>query len=381
MDPYSAFLLGVALTGLALAAFRWVRIRVRRNRVAATLDEREITTISQILHLAVQGSDNGLTVVDQDGEVVLSNARAHDLGLVHERTLAPQLQALVQHTFADLESHTIDFEAQQRLGSRVSSVRAVFQPLTLVNTRYVVIYAADQSENIRMEAARRDFVANVSHELKTPVGAMALLAEAINQSADDAEMVEHFSAKIHKEAHRMGEMISDLISLSKLQGAEALPDMEPVNINTVVEEAVNRNRLAAENMGIPLCWEPDPDNEWLVEAEASLLGTAISNLIANAINYSSEGQPVEVSVNVPEDRHMLEVVVADHGIGIEPKHQQRVFERFFRVDKARSRQTGGTGLGLAIVKHVAVNHGGNIRLWSRPQQGSTFTLELPLLDQ
>lgn len=380
MDAYSAFLLGVVLTGLALVVFRWVRVRVRRNRVAATLDQREVTTISQILHLAVQGSNDGLTVVDHDGVVILTNARAHELGLVHERTLAPALHTLVQHTFADLETHSVDFEAQQRLGSRVTSVRAVAQPLTLVNTRYVVIYASDQSENIRMEAARRDFVANVSHELKTPVGAMALLAEAINESADDADMVEHFSAKIHQEAHRMGEMISDLISLSKLQGAEALPDMAPVAIDTVVEEAVNRNRLAAENMGIPLQWEPD-HHQWLVQADASLLVTAVSNLIANAINYSSEGQPVEVSVHVPEERHMLEIIVADHGMGIEPKHQQRVFERFFRVDKARSRRTGGTGLGLAIVKHVAVNHGGNIRLWSRPQQGSTFTLELPLMDQ
>lgn len=376
MALLAAFLLGVVLTGLALLLYEWLAKKVKRYRSAATLMDNRVTTVSQVLHLTVQGSPTGVTVVDRAGSVILSNRRAHDLGVVHERDVTDEIAKIVDHVYQDKESRTVDFRVPRgRTGSRVTSVRAVIQPLTLVDDRFVIIYATDESENVRMESARRDFVANVSHELKTPVGSMALLAEALQESTDDSELVEYFANKLHKEALRMGEMIAELISLSKLQGAEALPDMEPVNIDDVIDEALNRNRLAADNAGIEL--QRGRKAGVKVLGDRNLLVTAVSNLVSNAINYSLNSMPVTVSTKVDAQGSVF-IRVTDRGIGIAPDDQKRVFERFFRVDKARSRSTGGTGLGLAIVKHVAANHGGRITLWSRVGTGSTFTLELPV---
>ena len=193
----------------------------------------------------------------------------------------------------------------------------------------------------------------------------------------DADMVTYFGAKLQKEAHRMGEMITDLISLSKLQGAEALPDMAPVRVDDIVDDAVGRNLVTAENRGIELT--RGQRTGLRVMADKALLTVAVSNLIANAVNYSPSGQPVSVTQKLVRDNVVL-IRVTDRGIGIAPEDQKRVFERFYRVDKARSRSTGGTGLGLAIVKHVVANHGGSITLWSRLGTGSTFTIELPVYD-
>lgn len=366
--------------GLALPAYQRLRTKLRRYRSAATLTDNQVTTVSQVLHLTVQGAPTGVTVVDKSGAVVLSNSRAHHMGIVHERTINPQVWQAALETFADEEAHTLELATDFRRGGvRITSVRAVVQPLTLVDGRFVVIYSTDESESQRMESARRDFVANVSHELKTPVGGMALLAEALMEGADDAEQVEYFGQRIYKEAHRLADMINELISLSKLQGAEALPDMEEVELDEVIDEALNRNRLSAENAGIELL-RGRRHKGVRVMGDRSLLITAVSNLVSNAINYSPSAMPVSVSTKVVSDETVL-IRVIDRGIGIAQEDQDRVFERFFRVDKARSRSTGGTGLGLAIVKHVAANHGGGIKLWSRPGTGSTFTIELPIYNQ
>ena len=377
MNTFFAFLLGVAIAGLALPAYGWVKERFRRHKSATTLAENQVTTVGQVLHLAIQGSPTGITVVDRTGEVILSNGRAHALGIVHQRTVNSEVWRVAQEAFDDKETHTLDVNPSvnpRRPGNRVTAVQAVVKPLTLIDDRFVIIYATDESENVRMESARRDFVANVSHELKTPVGGMALLAEALMEAVDDPEQVEYFGVRLHREAHRMADMINELISLSKLQGAERLPDMEPVKVDDIIDEAIERTQLAADNAQIELV-RGDRSGVW-VNAERSLLVTALANLISNAINYSPQSMPVSVSQNVRNDVVMIRVT--DRGIGIAPEDQARVFERFFRVDKARSRQTGGTGLGLAIVKHVMANHGGNISLWSRPGTGSTFTLELPV---
>ena len=377
MNTFFAFLLGAAIAGLALPAYGWVKERLRRHKSATTLVENQVTTVGQVLHLAIQGSPTGITVVDRTGDVVLSNGRAHALGIVHQRTVNSDVWRVAQEAFDDKDTHTLDVNPSvnpRRPGNRVTAVQAVVKPLTLIDDRFVIIYATDESENVRMESARRDFVANVSHELKTPVGGMALLAEALMEAVDDPEQVEYFGTRLHREAHRMADMINELISLSKLQGAERLPDMEPVRVDDIIDEAIERTQLAADNAQIELV-RGEHSGVW-VNAERSLLVTALANLISNAINYSPQSMPVSVSQNVRNDVVMIRVT--DRGIGIAPEDQGRVFERFFRVDKARSRQTGGTGLGLAIVKHVMANHGGNISLWSRPGTGSTFTLELPV---
>ncbi|MEZ2121770.1 MULTISPECIES: sensor histidine kinase [unclassified Corynebacterium] len=377
MSVWAGFVGGVILTLWAVPAVEFLRRRLRTKRSAATLAEHQVTTVSQVLHLAVQGAPTAVTVVGRGGDVVLSNSRAHEMGIVHERSLNEKVWECALKVFEDRESRVIDLAGPaRRAGSRVMAVQAVVKPLTRVDSRFVIVYGTDESENLRMESARRDFVANVSHELKTPVGGMALLAEALIESADDPESVSYFGGRLTKEAHRLADMINELISLSKLQGAEKLPGMEPVSVDSVIAEALSRNELSAENAGISLVRGADTGVE--VDGDASLLITAVSNLIGNAINYSPSETTVSVSQKVSDDGSEVYIRVTDRGIGIAPEDQKRVFERFFRVDKARSRSTGGTGLGLAIVKHVAANHGGSITLWSRPGTGSTFTLILPV---
>jgi two-component system sensor histidine kinase SenX3 len=224
-----------------------------------------------------------------------------------------------------------------------------------------------------MEATRRDFVANVSHELKTPVGAMGVLAEALLASADDPDTVRRFAEKMLTESNRLANMVGELIDLSRLQGGERLPDLEAVDVDRVVAEALSRYKVAADNADIAIT--TDAPTGYRVMGDESLLVTAIANLVSNAIAYSPNGSSVSISRR--RRGNNIEIAVTDRGIGIAREDQERVFERFFRVDKARSRATGGTGLGLAIVKHVAANHNGSIRLWSQPGTGSTFTLSIP----
>lgn len=378
MTPILAFLVGAALTVPAvLLGQRALRWRAR-NLAVDSGEDSGVSTVNQVLHLVTQGSPTGIAVINRRGNVMLSNARAHDMSLVHDGSVNPRVLEVVEEVLESQDEHVLDLDLPQRTtGSRIRNVRALVAPLTLTDNSYAIVYGSDESENVRMESARRDFVANVSHELKTPVGGIALLAEALLQDPTDPEMVEYFGTKLHKEARRMGEMITDLINLSKLQGAEALPDMAPVRVDDIVDDAVARNLVKAENHGIELTRGKYSDLR--VMADRALLTVAVSNLITNAINYSPNGQPVSVTQKLVRDNVVL-IRVTDRGIGIAPEDQKRVFERFYRVDKARSRSTGGTGLGLAIVKHVVANHGGSITLWSRPGTGSTFTIELPLYD-
>jgi two-component system sensor histidine kinase SenX3 len=231
----------------------------------------------------------------------------------------------------------------------------------------------DESDAVRVDATWGDFVANVSHELKTPVGAVALLAEAVLYAADEPQEVRRFGSKILNEANRLGTLVTELIALSRLQGAERLPELGTVEVDEVVHEALVRCRLATESANIQIT--ADPPSGLRLKGDATLLVTALSNLLGNAVSYSPVGSAVSVTRGLVNG--LVEITVTDHGLGIAPEHQERVFERFFRVDQARSRSTGGTGLGLAIVKHVAANHGGDIQLRSEPGTGSTFTLRIP----
>lgn len=342
-------------------------------------EESSITTMAQVMHLAIQKSPTGVVVVDISRDLILSNSMAHKLGLVYERRLNDVGWEAAEKVFDSQEDQELTLVlSSRRAGAPDTIVRCQLTPLSLVDDRFVVIYAADVSEQARMEAARRDFVANVSHELKTPVGAISLLVEALNEATDDPVAVRHFSESLTQESKRMSTMITELISLSKLQGAEPLPDMSPVKVEEIVQAAVRRNQMLAEQAGIEIT--VDCERELVVEGERSLLITAVSNLISNAINYSPEATPVSVTA-VKEDNDTVAIRVTDRGIGISQANQKRIFERFFRADKARSRATGGTGLGLAIVKHVAANHKGTVKLWSRLGTGSTFTIELPLMDK
>jgi two-component system sensor histidine kinase SenX3 len=297
------------------------------------------------------------------------------MGMIREGLLDDRLWAAAQHTLATGEDGEVDLFAPRGMTGRRAglAVHGRIRLLSEQSPRLAVIYLDDQSEQVRMEASRRDFVANVSHELKTPVAAMAVLSEALLESTDDPATVRRFGGKIYTESQRLANMVGELIELSRLQGAERLPDLVAVDVDTVVQEAISRHKVAADKASIAI--NTDDATGFQVLGDEGLLVTAIANLISNAIAYSPNGSTVSISRR--RDDGMVEIAVTDRGIGIAPSDQERVFERFFRVDKARSRATGGTGLGLAIVKHVAANHNGSIRLWSRRGTGSTFTLSIP----
>ncbi|WP_163754435.1 sensor histidine kinase [Mycobacterium botniense] len=378
MTVFSALLLaGVSsllalAVGLAAGTRLAPRIVERQQRMAA---ERAGITVGQMLQRIVALMPTGTAVVDAHRDVVYLNDRARELGLVRDRQLDEQAWKAAQQALAgdDVE---FDLSPGKRGAAGRSGllVHGQARLLSEEDRRFAVVFAYDQSEYARMEATRRDFVANVSHELKTPVGAMAVLAEALLASADDPDTVRHFGEKVLVEANRLGGMVGELIELSRLQGAERLPDMTDVDVDTVVSEAISRHKVAADNADIEV--RTDAPSGLRVLGNQSLLVTALANLVSNAIAYSPRGSLVTISRRRRGD--FVEIAVTDRGIGIAREDQERVFERFFRGDKARSRATGGSGLGLAIVKHVAANHNGSIGLWSQPGTGSTFTLSIPV---
>ncbi len=364
-------LIALAL-GVGIGAVLAPRISERKQRRGIT---QSGITVSQMLQHVVSLAPIGMIVVDGLRDVVFINERATELGLVRNRLLDDRAWEAAQHTLATGEETEVDLSPPRRPASGRSglSVRGHVRILSDQDPRFAVIYLDDQSEQARMEASRRDFVANVSHELKTPVAAMGVLAEALLESGDDPETVQRFGEKILTESRRLANMVGELIELSRLQGAERLPDLAAVDVDTVVSEAISRHKVAADNADITVT--TDAPSGFQVLGDQPLLVTALANLISNAIAYSPNGSKVSISRRRRGDN--IEIAVTDRGIGIARADQERVFERFFRVDKARSRATGGTGLGLAIVKHVAANHNGSIRLWSQPGTGSTFTLSIP----
>jgi two-component system sensor histidine kinase SenX3 len=365
---YVAIAAGALVLGLVLGR------RIPRRRVDPVPAHDEPVPgppIADLLQRVFRSTDEGLAVLSTSGEVVLHNPRAAELGVVAAGKADARAAAACQQVLRSGTPVAVDLSPLDRRGRQPAAVQAQVRPL---GDGFSMVEAADTSEAVRLEATRRDFVANVSHELKTPVGAVGLLAEAVLDAADDPVEVRRFGTKILNEATRLGNLVTELIALSRLTGAERLPELQVVDVDEVVQEALARSRLSAEAAGIEIIVDRPTGLE--VEGDLTLLVTALSNLVENAIAYS----PASASVSVSRRRtgDWVEIAVTDRGIGIAPEHQQRVFERFFRVDPARSRATGGTGLGLAIVKHVLANHGGEVRLWSSPGTGSTFTMRLPV---
>ena len=357
--------------GVVVGAGLTPRIAERRQRRET---EQSGITVSEMLAHIVSLSPVGIVVVDTYRDVVYTNDRARELGLVRDRLLDDRAWLAAQRTLATGDDVEVDLSPRKRAPGRSGlSVRGHVRLLTEDDRRFAVVYVDDESEQARMEATRRDFVANVSHELKTPVGAMGVLAEALLASAEDSETVHRFAEMMVTESNRLANMVGELIELSRLQGAEPLPGLEAVDVDTVVAEAMSRYKVAADNADIAV--NTDAPTGYKVLGDQPLLVTALANLVSNAIAYSPNGSSVSISRRRRGEN--IEIAVTDRGIGIDAADQERVFERFFRVDKARSRATGGTGLGLAIVKHVAANHNGTIRLWSQSGTGSTFTLSIP----
>ena len=241
------------------------------------------------------------------------------------------------------------------------------------NDGLIAILVFDDSEFARLNSMRRDFVANISHELKTPIGALSILAEAVQEAADDPAAIKKFASRMQIEAVRLSELVQEVINLSRVQDDDPLKSAEVLDVSVIARAAIDECRLSADKRKIEIVIADTPS--CFVLGDQSQLHMAISNLIQNAINYSPESTRVGVAVTCTDD--LVEFTVTDQGVGIPDKDLERIFERFYRVDPARSRETGGTGLGLSIVKHVASNHGGDISVWSLEGQGSTFTLRLP----
>ena len=318
-------------------------------------------------------------VLDNEDRVLQASAAARAFGLVSgDQLVVQELVALARQVRRDGEIREGELDVSTTgVNRRVTSLAVRAAPLDAAvgGGGLVLLLVEDQTESRRVEEVRRDFVANTSHELKTPVGALALLAETVEDAADDPEAVRRFASRMRQEAARLTNLVQDMITLSRIQAAEPIPDPVPVKLDAVVAEALDRCRMKASARGIELV--AVGEHGLSVLGDEDLLVTALRNLLENAVAYSPDKTRVDVATRQAAD-DAVEISVADQGIGIPERDLERIFERFYRVDPARSRATGGTGLGLAIVKHVTAAHGGKVTVVSSEGAGSTFTLSLPL---
>ena len=343
------------------------------NRKHSTNDVPEpadqVAAIGNILDVIPDAA----AVVDSEDRVLAASSNCVAMGLVYGERLVPvELRAL------NREAHRL----KKTLGREVTVKRsrsglgdwdARLQVSPLDDTRALVI-AQDLSEERRLNEVRRDFVANVSHELKTPVGALSLLAEAVQAADGDTERARKFAARMQIEVRRLTAMLSDLVELSRVQDEGPLQNSKPTSVEDIIAEAVDGTQITAEQRRIQVVVADDVAVGKILGDESQLVA-ALRNLVSNAIKYSPVG--TKVGIGAKRVDGLIEVSVTDQGPGISEEDQLRIFERFYRVDQARSRDTGGTGLGLAIVKHVCANHGGDCFVWSREGEGSTFTLRFP----
>lgn len=311
-------------------------------------------------------------VLDGSNNVLRASPGAMAFGLVWNKALVhPELVEIVDRVRRTGEP--VDEELELARGPFGDASVYLDVRVAMLGSRYVLLLADDRTESYRLEEVRRDFVANISHELKTPIGSIGLLAEALESASDEPEQVKRFAKRMRKEAERLGRLTQEIIELSRLQASDSLDHPEPVELDGVLTAAVDQNRVIAESRRIQIV--SGGDDGTVVLGDASMLTMAVHNLVSNAINYSPEGTRVGIGVHSRDG--IVEIAVTDQGVGIPEEDLDRVFERFFRVDPSRARNTGGTGLGLAIVKHVVQNHGGDIRVWSKAGSGSTFTIRLP----
>lgn len=309
--------------------------------------------------------------VDAAGTVLWAAPDLEALRLVRRQAIqSPEISRLVEQ--AQGERTLVQDVTWRRPGRRQPRARLRVRVTAMADGSRLVL-VEDISESERLDRVRRDFVANVSHELKTPVGALSLLAEAVADAGDDPDAVRRFSVRIMAETRRMATLINDLLDLSRLEGIDPEAPTQPVDVDAVVAQACDDAATLAHERHITFL-RGGIAGLVVLGVHAQLV-TALRNLIVNAISYSAPSTKVAVTTGVSGG--WVTIAVTDQGIGIPPGEIDRIFERFYRVDPARSRNTGGTGLGLAIVKHVCANHGGDCDVWSRVGEGSTFTMRLP----
>ncbi len=370
MDSSTAALvgggIGALLGAFAVLAFRLSERDQGRERSPIAPEPQVPAGVAAVLSVLRSSA----LVVGPDDQVLKASAPAHAMGLVRgSRVEVAELLELVRQVRRDGQIR--EDELTLRRGRTV--LRHIVARVAPLGSKLVLVLVDDRTRERRVEAIRRDFVANVSHELKTPVGALNLLAEAVGEAADDPEAVQRFSARMKTESARLTRLVQQIIELSRLQGDDPLDEVDPVSVDALAERALDRVRVDAFDQGVELAFAGEHGFQVLGNGEQ--LVVALGNLVENAVAYSSRGTKVTISARANES--MVDIVVTDQGMGIPADELDRIFERFYRVDPARARATGGTGLGLSIVKHVAATHGGEVRVWSVEGEGSSFTLTLP----
>ncbi|WP_030809659.1 sensor histidine kinase [Streptomyces sp. NRRL S-337] len=369
-----AAIAGLCTGVFAMLAFRWSeRDQAKPTRSSLHTDAVLPPGVDTVLSVLRSSA----VVLDEADAVVKASSAAYALGLVRGGKLAvePMMQ-MARDTRRDGEIRQVELDLPRR-GTGRGEALAVSARVAPLGSRLVLLLVEDLTEARRIEAVRRDFVANVSHELKTPVGALSLLSEAVMDASDDPEAVTRFAGRMQNEATRLTNLVQELIDLSRVQNDDPLEDAEPVRVEELVAEAIDRCRQQAGAKQITMA--TGGTAELSVWGNRGQLAAALGNLVENAVNYSPARTRVGIAgrrISAPGG-DLIEIAVTDQGIGISERDRDRIFERFYRVDPARSRATGGTGLGLAIVKHVAASHGGEVTVWSAEGQGSTFTLRLP----
>lgn len=364
-DIVVAGLLGLLVGVAATFAFRY------SERAQHRIPRHDEPVLSESLVRVLAVLRSAVVVLDDHDVVLRASAPAYAFGIVRDGRIAPRP---VLDLIEDVRRRGVirDEELELPRGPVGRGTIMVQVRVAQIGPRLMLVLVEDRTEARRVEAIRRDFVVNVSHELKTPVGALALLAETVEAAADDPEAVRRFAGRMQRESTRLSALVHEIIELSRLQ-AGALGVMTLVDVDQVVAEAVDRARTTASAKQISIDAGGAPGE--IVYGGHAVLVTAVRNLLDNAVAYSGPASHVGVGVRRAGD--LVEIAVVDQGIGIAKADQERVFERFYRVDPARSRDTGGTGLGLSIVKHVAADHGGEVVIWSQPGRGSTFTLRIP----
>jgi two-component system sensor histidine kinase SenX3 len=372
VDPSTQALL-FAVLGAVLGAgvvLAW-KVSDRQLRTPAAAPEPVvppgIATVLSVLR-------SSAVLVDHNDQVVKASAPAYALGLVSgDHLTVEELADLVRQVRRDGQIRETELVTTRGRPGPPLHVTARVAPLS---SRLVLALVEDRTRERQLEAIRRDFVANVSHELKTPVGALNLLAETVEGAAEDPEAVRRFAGRMQTESARLTRLVQQIIELSRLQGDDPLGDPVPVDVDEAIARAIDTSTIDAQSRGVEVV--QDGTRGLQVLGSPGEVALALSNLVSNAVTYSPDNSRVVVAARTAGDEdNVVELSVTDQGIGIPSNELDRIFERFYRVDPARHRSTGGTGLGLSIVKHVAASHGGDVTVWSVEGQGSTFTLSLP----
>ncbi|HJB62958.1 MAG TPA: two-component sensor histidine kinase [Candidatus Microbacterium pullistercoris] len=364
-----ALLVGVAI-GVGVTLMVLAALRARRRA-----EESAHPTVPSAVTAMLDALDDAAVITNTSGIVVATSPSSTWLGAVAGTRLEQEeLRELMKEARETglSESQTMRIRA----GRLDREPRLVVARAAQIDPGFVAVFVRDISEQERVQQMRQDFIQNTSHELKTPVGAISLLAEALEMAADDPDQVRRFSGRVSAEADRLGQLTGRIMNLSRLQATGEVIDVSTIAVDEVVIRAVEAHQITAAGAEVELVTGGERGHH--VRGDARVLVEALSNLVSNAVAYSPAGSRVGIGVRVEDG--IVEIAVTDQGIGITEDDQKRIFERFYRADQARSRHTGGTGLGLSIVKHAIQRHGGEVRLWSREGHGSTFTICLPAVD-